>query len=304
MSETTDGTAAVNNNSMEVRFYKLPKKRMEPGKFLMLVGFLGTPLSFAIANLVSIVLAIAAVIISMSSAQGTDLALSSPEIASLELVVSLYAMILGYALFCLFPFVHRAIRLFGTLGLSPKVLPQRMGTATVRGALFKAVIVGTVVTAIFGGAEILLGYIINRIPALQWFSDDYANSTTTSSSIDDSAFGTSAIISVLTIVATALIIPICEEFIFRGITAMSLRDSSLWKRMGTKLRTRLICAISGLYFGIAHWQTEADISVSLYTVILMTAFGIVMTYLAAFKYKSLAPTIWAHILNNALSFVL
>jgi membrane protease YdiL (CAAX protease family) len=280
-----------------------PKKRMEPGKFLLLTGLLSAPLNFVIMFGVTIIAILPLTIVTLVFAKGNPAALTSTQSTSINLVVSLYATALSYLLLWAFPFVRRAMKLFGSLGLSPRVLKDRMGTRTLGGAVAKSLGVGTLVTAVLVGLELLAGFVLSHIPSLAWLEEDSSNADTTTNMLTSSLSHSSPLVSVLTLFASAILLPICEEFLFRGITAMSLRDSSLWRTLGTRLRTFLICLVSGLYFGLAHFQSDADIAVSLYTMIVMTIFGTVLTYIAAFKYRSLAPTMWAHVLNNFVSFI-
>jgi membrane protease YdiL (CAAX protease family) len=268
---------------------------MERGKFLKLTGLLSAPLSFVVMTVVGFILGI---FLAMTSASGTS-NLDSAMSSSIFIIITLYATIASYPVLLAFPFIRRAMRELDFFGLTR--LKERMRTRTTGGAVAKAMGVGTLTTVLFIGFEVLASYVISLIPSLSWMSGTSKDTSTTSGEISSALTSSHLVGALLTVVATAILIPLCEEIVFRGLTAMSLRESSLFSKLRQGPRTFLICIISGLYFGAVHFQSSAPLAVSIYTMILMTIFGTVLTYIAAFKYKSLAPTLWAHMLNNAIA---
>lgn len=280
----------------QVFFPQVPVKiEMERGKFLKLTGLLTVPLSFVVMTVLGFVLGIFLAMTSVGGSGNLDSAMSS----SIFLIITLYATIASYPVLLAFPFIRRAMRELDFFGLTR--LKERMHTQTTGGAVAKAMGVGTLTTVLFIGFEVLASYVISLIPSLSWMSGTSKDTSTTSGEISSALEGSNLVGALLTIVATEILIPICEEIVFRGFTAMSLRESSIFSKLRQGPRTFLICIISGLYFGAVHFQSSAPLAVSIYTMILMTIFGTALTYIAAFKYRSLAPTLWAHMLNNAIA---
>jgi membrane protease YdiL (CAAX protease family) len=95
-----------------------------------------------------------------------------------------------------------------------------------------------------------------------------------------------AFIAVLTVV----VVPVIEELFFRGLLLRSLLK--LFQPAGTFLGPALAVTLSGVVFGLAHFE--------LLQLLGLAVFGVVLS-LMAYKFKRLGPSIFAHATFNLLA---
>lgn len=98
--------------------------------------------------------------------------------------------------------------------------------------------------------------------------------------------------------------PIAEEFVFRGLIGKTIIDSNVLRGVDGRRswwQALLAYLLSGLFFGLVH-VTGLTAS-SLITIILMTVFGALLTWLAT-RGKSLAGSIACHVTFNTMQILL
>ena len=97
-----------------------------------------------------------------------------------------------------------------------------------------------------------------------------------------------AVISVLTVV----VVPLVEELFFRGLVLRSLVRA--FRGAGPVLGTALAVVLTGVVFGLAHFE--------LLELLGLAAFGVVLSLLAV-RFRRLGPSIFAHATFNLLAIL-
>lgn len=98
--------------------------------------------------------------------------------------------------------------------------------------------------------------------------------------------------------------PIAEELVFRGLIGKTIIDSDVLRGVDGRRswwQSLLAYLLSGLFFGLVH-MTGFTAS-SLITIMLMTVFGALLTWLAM-RGKSLAGSIACHVTFNTMQILL
>lgn len=209
---------------------------------------------------------------------------------------------LAYPLLAMLPSTRRAWRLvhgYGILHLDEKLgIPGHKVRAWLRSAGY-GIGIGVLI--------VIITTIISLIGEWSGISSSSSSTTTTmaASALESLIYnnGNYRIQCLLLISCVVVIGPICEEFLFRGVIGMSLRDSGMFQNAGGRTRMALVCALSGMLFGIMHVQTSASIAVSVATVIQAGIIGALFTWMAAYRFHSLVPSMFAHMTNNILTLI-
>lgn len=99
--------------------------------------------------------------------------------------------------------------------------------------------------------------------------------------------------------------PICEELFFRGLIGLSFENSNIFKKyanISSNARKLLICLIIMLLYGLVTYHASiffngyAAVDFIAQTVII----GFGFSWLALYKFKTITPTIIAHIAYNII----
>lgn len=108
----------------------------------------------------------------------------------------------------------------------------------------------------------------------------------------------------LLVLVIGIVGPIAEELVFRGLIGRTIVDSNILRGVDGQRswwQSSLAYLLSGLFFGLVH-MTGLTVS-SLFTIILMTIFGALLTWLAT-RNKSLAGSIACHVTFNTVQILL
>ena len=98
--------------------------------------------------------------------------------------------------------------------------------------------------------------------------------------------------------------PIAEELVFRGLIGKTIVNSDVLRGANGERswwQSLLVYLLSGLFFGLVH-MTGLTVS-SMATVLLMTVFGALLTWLAT-RGRSLAGSIACHVVFNTMQILL
>lgn len=274
-------------------------------KKLTIYGWLGIPMFLLASMIASFIMIIGwAVIqafggpalITMDSSGTPVLA----DMTNLMLVSTSFGM-LAYPLIWLFPAMRRQNRFVGGYGI--KTIDKRMNTSSKAMGWLKAIGIGI----LLGLLTVIIMTILQIIasPVLSGHNQDDTTTGMIVNAFTGLTNGTSryAPQAILMIISAFLIGPICEELLFRGEIGMSFRDSTMFRKMGEKPRKIAVCILSGLLFGILHFQTGSDMVVSLLTMLFTSLIGVFFSWLALYKFNSVVPTMAAHVTYNSFAVV-
>lgn len=203
------------------------------------------------------------------------------------------------------------IRADDGLGLGVRGLRGKLGTKTEFSAWLKSIGVGLLVMVVIMLALQVVGGIGNAVIKAMGGSPSTTSNQTTQEILDSmkASLGNGHAMEIVLMVLMAGVLgPFVEEVVFRGVIARSLvRSDFLIGRFGNgRMRTFLACLVSGLLFGLAHiMSTDLTFSwMNVLTVLVTWGLGTVLSWLAAVKYDSLWPGIFAHVSYNTASLLI
>lgn len=203
------------------------------------------------------------------------------------------------------------IRADDGLGLGVRGLHGRLGTRSEASAWLKSIGVGLAVAVACMVALQVVGGIGNAVIKAMGGSPTTSSNQTTQDIINamKASLGNGHAMEIVLMVLMAGVLgPFVEEVVFRGVIARSLVKSDfLVGRVGNgRMRTLLACLVSGLLFGLAHiMSTDLTFSwMNVLTVLVTWGLGTVLSWLAAVKYDSLWPGIFAHVSYNTASLLI
>ena len=203
------------------------------------------------------------------------------------------------------------IRADDGLGLGVRGLHGRLGTRSEASAWLKSIGIGLAVSVACMVALQIVGGIGNVVIKAMGGSPTTSSNQTTQDIINamKASLGNGHAMEIVLMVLMAGVLgPFVEEVVFRGVIARSLVKSDfLVGRFGNgRMRTFLACLVSGLLFGLAHiMSTDLTFSwMNVLTVLVTWALGTVLSWLAAVKYDSLWPGIFAHVSYNTASLLI
>lgn len=98
--------------------------------------------------------------------------------------------------------------------------------------------------------------------------------------------------------STCVFAPLTEEIIYRGFIGRAIIDSGFMRTADgtrTHIGNMIACLLSGLFFGLAHLQPSA--------IITMTILGAIFTWLTSVKTKNLTTSMIAHMIYNTIGMI-
>ena len=203
------------------------------------------------------------------------------------------------------------IRADDGLGLGVRGLHGRLGTRSEFSAWLKSIGIGLAVAVACMVALQVVGGIGNVVIKAMGGSPSTTSNQTTQEILNymKASLGNGHAMEIVLMVLMAGVLgPFVEEVVFRGVIARSLiRSDFLVGRFGNgRMRTFLACLVSGLLFGLAHiMSTDLTFSwMNVLTVLVTWGLGTVLSWLAAVKYDSLWPGIFAHVSYNTASLLI
>lgn len=253
----------------------------------------------------------------------------SMEYSNPGLVVGLSVVFtaLAYGFMLLTPIVRRVIRVNGGLGLTMRGFADRMRVKAEREhrlllAWLKCVGIGLCTGVVCLVINQVIANIVNLIPSAN-VGGSVSNDTSkiligmiTGLFAGDA--GTNIPLSVFVLVFTVALGPFLEECLFRGFIGRSFIMSSIGQGQAldeqgdpvdpsvhpSKLRTFLVCLLSGFIFGCAHAQFTGQWAVDLLTVTSTGLVGVVLTYMACVRYRNIWVSFIGHAVYNTSTLLL
>lgn len=234
---------------------------------------------------------------------------------------------LAYGFMLITPIVRRVIRVNGGLGLTMRGFADRMrvranASNRMLVAWLKAIGIGIAAGVVCLGVNQLIANIVNLIPSAG-VGGSVSNDTSAIligmiRGLFNGGENVNIPMSVFVLIFTVALGPFLEECLFRGFIGRSFIMSSIGQGQPlnaegepqdsgikpSRLRTFLVCLLSGMIFGCAHAQFTGRWAVDLLTVTSTGLVGVILTWLACVKYRNIWVSFIGHTVYNTSTLVL